>query len=162
MKTARSFPLIVLALLCLALFPRIAMSQLPTIAYNDTGRNYGDNVGPNQIMVCMTIPTVNPNANPRGPCYSVEPEYAAQLQALLAIEQHSRETRDTVQASAEVLTGLQIEIREANNNQLLAIRDQLITRIETLPLSMVNDENVRQMVRMLVLEEVSAVLSDND
>ncbi|MET1410735.1 hypothetical protein ABVF61_00605 [Roseibium sp. HPY-6] len=59
------------------------------------------------------------------------------------------------------ITDLRKEIRETNNNQLLAIRDQLVTRIETLPLKMVGDPEVQRLIRQVVIEEVNkAIPSD--
>ena len=48
------------------------------------------------------------------------------------------------------------EIRVMNNNNLIAIRDQLITRISAMPITIVDDPAVVSQIKAMIAEEVEA------
>lgn len=47
-------------------------------------------------------------------------------------------------------------IETAHNNQLISIRDQLVSQMETIPFAMIDDEAVIAEIRALVVQEVEA------
>ncbi len=78
------------------------------------------------------------------------------LQRAFDVKLATTETSDHVQNLASKVDALTETIETAHNNQLDAIRDQLISKMEALPLMMIDDEAVVKEIRSIVANEVQA------
>lgn len=85
------------------------------------------------------------------------------LKRLESIQGATSQTSGRVQDLATSISDLNAKvnaltttIETAHNNQLIAIRNQIISQMETIPLAMIDDEAVIAEIRALVVEEVEA------
>jgi CII-binding regulator of phage lambda lysogenization HflD len=85
------------------------------------------------------------------------------LQRLQEIQGAASQTSERVQGVSDQINALNDRVDALSsmidttyNNQLSAIRDQLIAKMESLPLMMIDDEAVIREIRSLVIEEVEA------
>ncbi len=85
------------------------------------------------------------------------------LKRLEAIQGATSQTSGRVQNLASSISDLNSKvsaltttIETAHNNQIIAIRDQLVSQLEAIPFAMIDDDAVIAEIRALVVQEVEA------
>lgn len=108
---------------------------------------------PNAQRTCVTVPLNNPQ-------HAIGFHSLKRLEAIQgATSQTSGRLQDLSTGISDLnnkVSALATTIETSHNNQLIAIRDQLVAMMETIPLAMIDDETVIAEIRALVIKEVNA------